>query len=222
MPVCEEKDLEKINEKIEQIKAELESLECKRLELIKNIEAEKEMKNTEILLGSVFDINSDNTIRVKLLSDTKTTPIMDRFDSSNKTFLIFESIYSVIINSQWKHLSLVIAKNHKNVLSNNSQLTMTDLKKSAGMFITLNLKNRFSKNDRMYSLYNELFKIIKNFENSENIPKIISFKTPCRIGGQTFKNRSGYGSEYCGEDLVYQGTLYGETTSFLIIGAVLE
>lgn len=52
--------------------------------------------------------------------------------------------------------------------------------------------------------------------------KVVPFEKPCILGGQTNRNRIGYGWEYNGSDLVYEGTLYGETTKFLIIGVIIE
>lgn len=45
---------------------------------------------------------------------------------------------------------------------------------------------------------------------------------PCHLGGQTFMNQTGYGSENEGDMLVHEGTLYGEVTDFQIIGVIVE
>ena len=50
----------------------------------------------------------------------------------------------------------------------------------------------------------------------------IPFTMPCHLGGQTFMNQTGYGSEYEGDMLVHEGTLYGEVTDFQIIGVIVE
>ena len=50
----------------------------------------------------------------------------------------------------------------------------------------------------------------------------IAFDLPIRLRGQTYANQTGFGSEYNGDELVYQGTLYGETTDFYIIGLIVK
>ena len=49
-----------------------------------------------------------------------------------------------------------------------------------------------------------------------------SLESSCHLGGQTFMNQTGYGSEYEGDMLVHEGTLYGEVTDFQIIGVIVE
>lgn len=49
-------------------------------------------------------------------------------------------------------------------------------------------------------------------------PAEILFTKPYLIRGQKSSNRTGYGSEYNGHTLVKQGTLYGETTNYAIVG----
>ena len=50
----------------------------------------------------------------------------------------------------------------------------------------------------------------------------IIFETPFLLRAQNSSNRTGYGNEYNGYDLVYEGTLYGETTKYAFIGVIIE
>lgn len=49
----------------------------------------------------------------------------------------------------------------------------------------------------------------------------LAFEYPCLLGGQTFDNQTGFGSEFYGNELISEGTLYGETTDFIIIGVIV-
>ncbi|MBR5232141.1 MAG: hypothetical protein IKW00_07840 [Clostridia bacterium] len=45
------------------------------------------------------------------------------------------------------------------------------------------------------------------------------FETPILFEAQNSGNRSGYGNQYCGHELISEGTKYGETTEYMCIGA---
>lgn len=70
---------------------------------------------------------------------------------------------------------------------------------------------------------NGLFNYIRGqLETHESEDDIIIFDMPYWFRAQNSKNRQGYGSEYNGYDLVWQGTLYGETTNYCISGIELK
>lgn len=48
--------------------------------------------------------------------------------------------------------------------------------------------------------------------------KEVLFDNPISINAQSSSNRTGYGNEYYYDTLVYEGTKYGETSQFPIIG----
>jgi hypothetical protein len=130
---------------------------------------------------------------------------MDEFYHSEREFLILERVFS--ISSNWIHLSLIITKSKRRVRYDYNGLTITNLKQVVGTVISENSIGYYPETSRKYPLYRELINIGKGKLNSgEKIP----FQIPCLIGGQTFENQIGYGSEYCGEDLVYEGKKYGE------------
>lgn len=52
--------------------------------------------------------------------------------------------------------------------------------------------------------------------------KEIIFTKPYLLRAQNTSNRTGYGSEYNGDFLVHQGTLYGETTRYAFVGVIME
>ena len=63
----------------------------------------------------------------------------------------------------------------------------------------------------------------KHFENNLNKQSnksedIILFDNPISINAQSSSNRTGYGNEYYYDTLIYEGTKYGETSEFPIVG----
>ena len=63
------------------------------------------------------------------------------------------------------------------------------------------------------------FKHFKTHINKQPDPKkIIFFDNPISINAQSSNNRTGYGSEYYYGTLVYEGTKYGETDQFPLVG----
>ena len=160
-------------------------------------------------LKPIFDLSDKNAMKVNLFNDTRTTPIMDEFYHSDKLFLIFMNMYHL----NHKRISLVVTKGQIDV---NYTLTMTDLKKSRSTSLSNYVLN--NKNDRMYPLFLELLNLPSEKLISGNQ---LQFQKPCLLGGQTFSDQTGFGSEYHGIDLVYQKE-YGETTKFLIVGIIVE
>ena len=65
----------------------------------------------------------------------------------------------------------------------------------------------------------ELFKGIKRNWQCESNDIEVVFPIPVQFNAQNSSNRSGYGNRYCGEELIYEGTLYGETTDYMFVGA---
>ncbi len=48
------------------------------------------------------------------------------------------------------------------------------------------------------------------------------FAKPCRLGGQTYGDQTGFGWEFRNGEVVREGKPYGDTTTFLIIGIIVE
>ena len=213
---------EKIRDRIDEINKEIELLHVKEDALQEELSKLQEEldtievnKNQTALLNEIFTVEPNNSMVVHLYKDTKTTPIMDEFQQSDKSFLVFDKIFS--IGKNWTKVSLVVVKDRWNTYCINSGLTMTDLKKESGRVIREGYTNHNRESDRFFTLANELERAsTKMTDNNSRIP----FDNPIRLGGQTYANQSGYGSYYEGEFQVTQGTLYGETTGFIIIGII--
>ena len=207
-----EKQISTINETLENLKNEQRDLQ----EFLEKTETEE---ITREYLNAIYQISNDNSMKVKLYDDTETTPIMDHFFHSDKMFLIFENLYFVDTpssnNRYGTRISLVVRKSKTGFRSKNDGLTMTDLKKSYGLYV----RDYGGRHDRKTSLINEILSAVSKPSTEEGI---YAFETPVRLGGQIYADQTGFGSEYYGKDLIVQGKLYGETTSFYIIGFIME
>lgn len=91
---------------------------------------------------------------------------------------------------------------------------MTELKKNSGKGL-----NSVSCS-RLNPLKKELLQIDKKNKLKNN--EIYAFDIPFLIGGQTSSNRTGYGCEWLGGGDYIEGTLYGEVTSFMIVGFIVN
>ena len=146
----------------------------------------------------------------KYISDkTKSVPLMDEFESlTDEGFRKYERI--VIKNTIWGqsgryHLILARMSASEYV----GDITMTDFKIQRGNYGLL-IKHVESE----VSKAKEKAILAKDDE--------IIFETPFLLRAQNSSNRTGYGNEYNGYDLVYEGTLYGETTKYAFIGVIIE
>lgn len=73
----------------------------------------------------------------------------------------------------------------------------------------------------MIMLTFEVIKLINTLESVKD-GDALAFKVPFEIGGQTYKDQTGYGSYYEGDDCIYEGTYYGQTTSFYVVGIIVD
>lgn len=204
---------QRLRELREQIKA-LQNEEKSIKEFISNVERDEKTKE---FLSTVYSVSEENSMFIRLYNDTRTTPIMDSFLNSDKKFLVFNQIFRLSNpnNYIWPSISLVIRKGALGISAIDSGLTMTDLKKLSGAPI---IHGIFPENSRFYSLAEELLSVANSEKASNNA---IALEHPVRLGGQTYANQTGFGSEYHGDTFV-QGTLYGETTSFYVIGFIVN
>ena len=205
------------NGKISAIQSIREELLEKQYSLRRQLENIDRTERTQELVNQVFSVRENNAQCVRLSMRTKTTKIMDDFVfHSKKNFLVFERVFQLV--PSYRYVSLVVVKMRHDVNYKTSNLTMTDLKKQVGSWITIDAWEKMKKGDRLFPLYTELSRICKHsITDGLRIP----FHIPCVLGGQTFDDQTGFGSEYYGEELVFEGKEYGETTKFLIIGAIV-
>ena len=200
-----EKELQEIDARIAELEAQSKEYERQ----IKELEKEKSKADEKIsdletqastcrVLNSINDVTEENSMQVLLYKDTRTTPIP-------------EFMYP-------RAFLLVIAKYHYGIQYIDSGMTMTDLKQEGCSPESRVKKIAMSdQKTRMSALYKELYKVItKPINAGDKIP----FEYPVRLGGQTYNNQTGYGRTYYGYDEYEEGTLYGETTGFVVIGII--
>ena len=201
--------IDEVDKAIADLKEEREALDVTRKRYLK----EKQIRD---VLNQIFECSEENSMSVYLSRSTKTVKIMDEYTMSDIRFLIIKRHFFLFTDTV-EIASLVIVKSNIPIVKANDVLTMTNLKAYHGSLISANsLRN---DKGRFRELFTELAKIqMKKHRKGELVP----FERPCILGGQTNRNREGYGWEYNGPDLVYEGTLYGETTKFLIIGVIIE
>ena len=150
---------------------------------------------------------SERTMTEFIFKDSGTVHIMDAFEDVNeKGFrryerLIVENFFSFDENFGF---NLVIER--KGERATVGSITMTEFKQGYVQHLISHVKK-------------EIRKMISIRENQVKDGEMIFFEVPYLLRAQNSSNRTGYGNVYNGEDLIFEGTLYGETTSYAFIGA---
>lgn len=188
--------------------------EQKRRELLEQIEESKIRENTTELLKKVSSIRSENAYLVSLQETSKTIPIIDNYCNSGKEFLVIKDFFKI----DDYMLSPIITTCNKAIRIYRSAITMTDMKKMIRWYDSSRGFGLFyNKESREYPLVNCIFELLPITDD-----RVMQFKYPCQFNAQGSMNRTGYGNEYCGEDLVSRGTEYGETSTFYFIGVMIR
>lgn len=161
---------------------------------------------TRQLLDSIHDVYDIGYFPVKIRRETGTIWVFDTYRESGKKFLILD----LNIRTAFYYYELVIVKDdaRKYYADRSNGPSMSDLKNRRGSVV-----HRLGSDPKLETLTKELLKIDPS-ERGEFIP----FSIPVYLRAQDSTNRTGYGSIYEGEDCVIEGTLYGETHGYLIIG----
>ena len=167
--------------------------------------------------NAIYSLNKDNTLYKVLNGNTKTTPIMDEFYYSDKKFLVFYDVLLYYFECFYD-VHFILTKYVKDLKTANiNPPTLTELKRSSGKAV---ISNQFP--DRMLPVINHIQAICNQNNPNDQEKIIIPFDTPFPIGGQTFNDQEGYGCEWIGGGDYIEGTLYGQTTSFLIGGIIIQ
>jgi hypothetical protein len=162
-----------------------------------------------------------------LSTGVKTTPIMDAFYHSKDPFLVLRHIHYFIKNDPYwgAVVDLIIAKSVDCPEVNKSCPTLTEIKtvtNMSGVFYIDELeKVIYYAPQRMEALITEIYSLLRNMESPKH-GDMIAFKVPFEIGGQTYRDQTGYGSYYDGDVCLYEGTYYGQTTSFYVVGIIVN
>ena len=214
--------------RLDEIEKEIEILKLEREKLLQREKDDLLLKNWKDLQNKITNLTDNQILCENLDNTTKTIQLFDKFYNQEKEFLSLEFThfsYNLIEHPFYNYkkytpVSLILIKEWDALKRNKRTLTISELKKySHRDFNEINSHNNSIKillkeiNDIPRVEFEESMKN-NNFFNK----KYYALSKPISIGAQTTNNRKGYGNIYNGETLVYEGTKYGETTEFLIVG----
>lgn len=166
----------------------------------------------------------ERILKKRIYKETNTLPLMDEFESKNdagkKNYdaLLLTDVFCIKYYKKLYWVSLIVKRKPKDVECIKSSLTFTDLRKYL-------LERVFTvQNRKDFKILKALFDEVKNNNLSESDKDMVryDFSVPVKFNAQNSSNRSGYGNRYCGEELVYEGTQYGETTDYMFTGALIQ
>lgn len=195
------KDIESLQREIynlrEAIQEAEKTIEQKKMELVKVMEYESRPKEQKELSRWVNRY-------------TTTVQIMDEFESlTPEGYYKYERL--ILKDSLFycdTYFSYIIER--RNGRDYVGDITMTELKNGDGWDLS-------SYAEEAIDRHNKRKKTTKFRPKTE-----VMFKKPYHLRAQTSANRTGYGNIYEGYDLVLEGTLYGETTDYLIVGVMAQ
>lgn len=165
-------------------------------------------------------------LHIKLFDTSRTLRLMDEFEGiGEKNKIIYDRlvIYNEnLLGSLGEHkvfnYALVVERGMSQECV--GSITMTDFKNSylnPFVYVTKSdnseriLLKEHIENEVTESVYNE-------YVDSGNA---YFFSKPYKLKAQNSRNRSGYGNIYNGDILIYEGTKYGETSGYLIVGVYI-
>ena len=165
-------------------------------------------------------MDTNAILSVTVRNDTRTVALLDKFESINengskkyKTLLLEDAFYIRHLGHRYK-ISLYMQRKPLGSSCIKSSLTFSDLKRELFNHIYSVESNSPIK------IVNEVLKAIAEVPNLQELQQTqFFFDLPVQFNAQNSSNRSGYGNRYRGEELVYQGTQYGETTTYVFVGA---
>ena len=165
-------------------------------------------------------MDANTTLTVKVRKDTRTVALLDKFESLNengskkyKTLLLEDAFYIRHLGHRYK-ISLYMQRKPLGSSCIKSSLTFSDLKRDL-----VNCIYSVESNSPI-KIVNEVLKAIAQILNFEEESQVqFFFDLPVEFNAQNSSNRSGYGNRYRGGELVYEGTPYGETTTYMFVGA---
>ena len=230
------KDIEILKSELTQLKkqrneldSQIEALNDKRDEINKECDTRERKIESYNLLHSLENVNDNNSMTVFLRSNTQTTALMDEFYHSDRDFLILKWNLVVPKSSYFDediYGDLVIVKYNYSLGADYSlsNLTITDLKKKniinqkfAVEVIKKYLETPGYKTNSLERYYPLCQEIDNIFKQKPKHGDKFEFSCPVYLGAQIYEDQENFGIK----DYDY-GTLYGQTTTFLIIGAIFN
>lgn len=172
------------------------------------------------------------------LFDKGSVKILDEYIKSKKQYFFIDTCFDIIHMDKIYRINFIISNKipvDKKIVATN--ITMTEFKKLYGYEycdcdLLINYRKRLSTENRcsvpklsvpvldFLELFYTHFQ--QNLEKQKSEDEIILFDNPISINAQSSNNRTGYGNEYYYDILMYEGTKYGETSQFPIIGYTIS
>ena len=164
------------------------------------------------------------TLETNVGKRTKTIDLMDAFEARDEKgdkiydFLILKDVFCMTYQGSLYFASLKMKRKKREDICVESSLTFTEFKRSV-------LHKVFQEDDKdafriVDAAYNELNNLKEVEWNAKTV--YCAFPVPVKFNAQNGANRCGYGNRYCGEELVYEGIPYGDTTDYIFIGVSLS
>lgn len=164
-----------------------------------------------------------------------TVKILDEYIKSQKQYFYITTNFNIIHENKVFDIHFIISNKipiDKKIVSTN--ITMTEFKQLfkddfCNCYKTLNYKNRLEELNRcstpklsvaVFDFLKLFYSHFKEHYNQSKNNNLILFDNPISVNAQSSSNRTGYGNEYCYDTLIYEGTKYGETSEFPIVGYI--
>ena len=242
--------IEEKRKALEALKKEIIDLKTEKYRIENEKNPEEEKKNLTELMEEVRRISLEDCLKLAVTANSSSVKIFDEFKESNKKYLLlnygdyFEfpilGFFGEISFSGGSDISLVIIKQWKSIGRLSNTITASRLKRFKrvhGQPAELSKEEALAK--ELQALENVYYEDALNESRSEGLKqeesssgmrsypsehkeRFYPFSEPISLGAQTSADREGYGNIYHGEELVREGTKYGATTEFLIIGVYVH
>lgn len=165
-------------------------------------------------------------LRIKIFETTGTVKVMDEYDGIGEKYkVVYDRL--VIYNE-----NLLGRTKNDSVFNYALIIERGNSKGTVGSITMTNLKSSYL-NPFVYVTKEEGSKVVllKEHVNNEITEDVYGeyvdtgrpyfFSEPYHLRAQNSRNRSGYGNIYYGDVLIHEGTKYGETSSYLIVGVYI-
>ena len=159
-------------------------------------------------------------LKKRILRHTKTTVLLDEYeskgDNNEKIYdaLMLEDVFCIRYRRKMYFISLLVERRPKDLLYVKDYLTFTEFKnRFLDKVFTVDNRNDY---EILNAIFNGMAKLKPDDWDGQSAS--VTFSLPVEFDAQNSSNRSGYGNRYRGEELVYEGTLYGEVTHYMFTG----
>lgn len=165
-----------------------------------------------------------------------TIKILDKYIESKEQYFKILDNFKIVHNDIVYDVNFVISnKMIQGTKIVKTNITMTEFKKIFDRTYILKDMNKYMDNASLLNRTNIpkinlpvydfilcFYKHLQNNFDNKLLNELIKFENPISINAQSSDNRTGYGNEYYYDELVYEGTKYGETNEYPIVGYIIN